>query len=117
MSFDLAKTPTIQAVTHADEHALADDLSQRVREAVSQAETTVEATEAEDARAVAQHSLEKARRAERALSALAPPLNRGAAAAIGQAGDELIESPGGAEKTEFKFGGLGGRKGGGGPGA
>src|SRR5258708_22312731 len=106
MSFDLAKTPTIQAVTHADEHALADDLSQRVREAVSQAETTVEATEAEDARAVAQHNLEKARRAERALSALARSLNAEAAAATKEAVGALIESAARGGKPKVKLAGL-----------
>jgi hypothetical protein len=106
MSFDLAKTSTLQAVTHADEHALADDLNQRVAESVAQAEGTAEATDAEDERAIAQQHLEKARRAERALSALARSLNAETAAATKAAVGALIESVAGGEKPKFKLAGL-----------
>ena len=102
MGFDLVRTPTLHAVTHADEQARASDLNQRVAEAIAQAHSTQEATEAEQARASAQQNLENTRRAERALSELARTLSEQTAAAADEAVVAMIESAAAGAKPEIK---------------
>ncbi len=102
MRFDLSKTPTLHAVTHADEQALAENLHQRVVEGVAQAEATPEAVEAEQVRAAAQQNLENTRRAERTLSALARTLNDQMSAATDEAISTFIETAAAGVKPDLK---------------
>jgi len=102
MSIDLAQTPTIHAVSTADEHTLVADLEQRVDASVRQAASQPEVIAAEEnERAAAQH-LARLTRAERALNVHAREITERTVAVRERALDSLIESASASEKLDFK---------------
>jgi len=68
MSFDIAQTPTLQAVATLDQHRLVEDLQRRVEEAVRLAEEQPEVIAAVEAQRQTEHALGRLQKAERALS-------------------------------------------------
>jgi hypothetical protein len=71
MSFDISKTPTLQAIATENEQQLADDLQQRVDAGLRLAEEQPEVIEATEAQSLAEAHLAKLQKAERALSQFA----------------------------------------------
>ena len=102
MSFDIAETPTLQAVTTLDQDRLAEDLQQRVEESVLQAAKQPEVVAAADAQRQAEHSLGQLQRAERALSQYTKETGEKLAAMRESALDAIIQSAAGGGKLDFK---------------
>ncbi len=102
MSFDIAKTPTLQAVATQDEQALAADLQKRVEEAIATADATDEVIAAAAAHREAEDRLSRLRKAERVLTAFAKSAREQSAAAAESVLNGLVESAISAEKLDFK---------------
>jgi hypothetical protein len=71
MSFDLARTPTLEAVSTKDQQALTQDLQKRVEESIATARARPEVVETREAQQRAEERLARLRKAERALSGYA----------------------------------------------
>ncbi len=101
MSFDISKTPTLEAVATADEQALAHDLQERVTEALNAAEQHAEVMEAAEAHRAATERLESFKTSQRVLNQYAKDardrLTRAAQTMI----DGIIESAALKAKPEF----------------
>jgi len=69
MSFDLAQTPTVEAVSTGDEALLVHDLQARVDESIVRAGKSPEVLVAMEAQRIAGEKLARLRKAERSLSA------------------------------------------------
>jgi hypothetical protein len=102
MSFDLAKTPTLEAVATADEHALAEDLHKRVEELIAQAGERPDCVESRETQRAAEERLAKLRKAERTLAAHAKESRDAMAAAETAALEAVIESASGKAKIDFR---------------
>jgi hypothetical protein len=102
MSFDLARTPTLQAVATQDEQMLAQDLQTRADESVAQAAAEPEVVEALEAHRAAQERLNRLRRAERLLTQSAKESREQMDAVSQTVLDLLIESAASGGKPEFK---------------
>ncbi|SRR5579883_565147 len=102
MGFDIAKTPTLQAVATQDEQALAQDLQKRVEEAIASVESQDEVAKARESHRAAAERLSKLRKAERWLSEFAKSSRDQAASAAESMLDGMIESAGTGEKPDFK---------------
>jgi len=102
MSFDIAKTPTLQAITTENEQQLADDLQQRVDAGLRQAEQQPEVMEAVEAQRLAEADLAKLQKAERALSRFTKEMSDKISAFRGAALDGIIESAAAGGKPDFK---------------
>jgi hypothetical protein len=102
MSFDLARTPTLEAVATQDEHRLAEDLRKRVEESITAAESQPDVVEAAQAQQATDDRLSRLKRAERALAVLAKELRAQAASAAQTAIETLIASACAGEKPDFK---------------
>src|SRR5437016_3923981 len=102
MSFDIARTPTLQAVATQDEHALAADLQKRVEEAIAAAESSGDVVAAVAAQRETEDRLAKLRKAERVLSAFAKSAREQTSAAAENVLNALVESAISAEKLDFK---------------
>jgi hypothetical protein len=102
MSFDIAQTPTLQAVATLDQELLVEDLQQRVETAARQAGELLEvvAANAEERRAA--DRLAQLRKAERVLSHFAKESGDRLADMRQRSLDALIESASGTEKLDFK---------------
>lgn len=101
MSFDLAQTPTVEAVSSGDEAALAQDLHARVEESIRTAGESGEVTAAMEAQRVAIERLARLKKAERSLSAFAKESRERAAVKAKAAMDAMIESAAEGGKPEF----------------
>jgi hypothetical protein len=102
MRFDLAQTPTLQAVATADERLLADDLRQRSAEAIAQAEQQPEVAEAAEAHRQAGQRLQQLQTAERSLHQHAKE-SRELTAGISRAAVEgIIEAAAVGKNLEFR---------------
>lgn len=102
MSFELVRTPTLEAVATGDEQALAGDLRKRVEEALAAAESKEEVMAAADGQREAEEKLARLRKAERALSQFAKSSREQAAAAAAGVLDAVIESAISLDKPDFK---------------
>jgi hypothetical protein len=102
MSFDLARTPTLEAVATNDEQALAEDLHKRVDEAVAAADANEEVAEACEAHLQAENRLTRLRKGERALTLYARESRDQMAAAEGAAMDAMIEWASAGKKIDFR---------------
>ena len=102
MSFDIARTPTLQAVATQDEQALAADLQKRVEEAIAAAEASDDVASAVAAHREAEDRLSKLRKAERVLTAFAKSAREQAAAVSENVLNALVDSAVAAKKLEFK---------------
>jgi hypothetical protein len=102
MSFDISKTPTLQAIATENEQQLADDLQQRVDAGLRQAEEQPEVIEATEAQSLADAHLAKLQKAERALSQFAKEMGDKISAFRAAALDGIIESAATGSKLDFK---------------
>ena len=102
MSFDIVKTPTLQAIATENEQQLADDLQQRVDAGLRQAEEQPEVIEATEAQSLAEAHLAKLQKAERALSQFAKEMGDKISAFRAAALDGIIESAATGSKLDFK---------------
>jgi hypothetical protein len=102
MSFDIAKTPTLQAVATENEQQLAEDLQQRVDAGLQQADEQPEVIAAAEAQGVAEAHLAKLQRAERALSQFAKDMSDKISVFREAALDGVIESAASGGKPDFK---------------
>src|SRR5579863_3306681 len=102
MSFDIVKTPTLQAIATENEQQLADDLQQRVDAGLRQAEEQPEVIEAAEAQRLAEAHLAKLQKAERALSGFTKEMSDKISAFRGAALDGIIESAAAGSKPDFK---------------
>jgi hypothetical protein len=102
MSFDIARTPTLEAVANADEQVLAQDLQKRVAEALSAAEKQPEVAEAEESQRAAAERLEKLRVSQRVLNQYAKDARERLAKSGQAAIDTIIESAAGKGKPDFQ---------------
>jgi len=101
MSFDLAQTPTVEAVSTVDEALLTQDLRARVEESIRMADESTEVTAAMEAQSIAIEKLARLRKAERSLSAFAKESRERAAAKAKGLLDTIIESAADNAKPEF----------------
>ena len=104
MSFDIARTPTLEAVVTADEQVLAEDLKKRVAEALSDAEKQPEVAAAVESQKMAEERVEKLRAAQRVLNQYAKDARERLARASEATVDMLVDSA--AEKGKPEFGKL-----------
>jgi len=102
MSFDIAKTPTLEAVANEEEKALAADLEKRVQEAIQSAESQSEVAAARESQAAAEQKLGNFKNAERWLTDFAKAALAQAAIAAETALNAWIASAAMAEKPQFK---------------
>ena len=102
MSFDISKTPTLQAIATDNEQQLADDLQRRVDAGLRQAEEQPEVIEATEAQSRADAHLAKLQKAERALSQFAKEMGDKISAFRAAALDGIIESAATGSKLDFK---------------
>jgi hypothetical protein len=102
MSFDISKTPTLQAIATDNEQELADDLQQRVDAGLRLADEQREVMEATEAQRLAEAHLVKLQKAERALSQFAKEMGEKISAFRGAALDGIIESVASGSKPDFK---------------
>jgi hypothetical protein len=102
MSFDIAKTPTLQAIATENEQQLADDLQQRVEAGLRQAEEQPEVIEAAEAQRLAEAHLAKLQKAERAFSQFAKEMSDKTTAFREAALDGIIESAASGVRPDFK---------------
>jgi hypothetical protein len=101
MNFDIASTPTLQAVATQDEQLLAQDLQSRVEEAITQVDGQPEVVEAAEAHRVAGERLARMRKAERVLNQYSKQA-RDQMTAISQAAlDAIIDTAASAGEPEF----------------
>ncbi len=101
MSFDLAQTPTVEAVSTGDEALLAQDLQARLDESIRQSDATAEVVAAMEAQRTAIGKLARLRTAERSLSAYTKDARERAARKARVAMDAIIESAAEGGKPEF----------------
>jgi hypothetical protein len=99
MSFDIARTPTLEAVANADGQALAQDLQKRVAEALSTAKKQREVVEATASQRAAAEQLERLRRSQRALNQYAKDARERLAKSSQAAIETIIESAAGIESA------------------
>src|SRR5580692_9414137 len=92
MSFDIARTPTLEAVVTGDERALAEDLKKRVAEALSDAEKQPEVAAAVESQKMAEERVEKLRAAQRVLNQYAKDARDRLARASEATVDMLVDS-------------------------
>jgi hypothetical protein len=102
MSFDIARTPTLQAVATLDPHLLVEDLQQRVDAAVQQAEELPEVAAAVEVLRQAEDRLTELKKAERALNQFSREASQKLMALREASLDTLIQAAGRGEKLEFK---------------
>jgi len=102
MSFDIAQTPTLQAVATLDQHLLVEDLQQRVDAAAQQAEELPEVVAATAMLRQTEDRLTQLRKAERALNQNAKETSEKLAALREASLDGLIQAAGSGEKLDFK---------------
>lgn len=102
MSFDIARTPTLQVVATGDEQQLVEDLQQRVEAAVRKAEETPAVVEAAEAEHHAQRQLASLQKAERALNRFAKETGEKLAGTREAALDAVIQSAANGDKLDFK---------------
>ena len=102
MSFDIARTPTLHAVSNGDEQQLADDLQERAEAAMRQAAETPAVVEAAEAQRQAEHNFLSLQKAERALNQFAKNAGEKLAEMREAALDAVIQSAGGTDKLDFK---------------
>jgi hypothetical protein len=101
MSFDISKTPTLEAVANADERVLAQDLQKRVADALSGAEQNPEVIEATEAHRTAADRLENLRTSQRALNQYAKDSRERLNRATQTMTDGIVESAAAKGKPEF----------------
>ena len=102
MSFDISRTPTLEAVATQDEQLLAQDLQKRVEEAIGSAESHEEIVAAAEGHRIAEDRLAKLRKAERALSQFSKTSREQAAATTQIVLDGVIESAISGDKPDLK---------------
>jgi hypothetical protein len=102
MSFDLARTPTLEAVSTKDQHALAQNLQKRAEESIAAAESRADVMEARQAQHKTEERLSRLRKAERALSAYARDSREQMAAGEMAAIESIVESAASKTKIDFK---------------
>ena len=102
MSFDIARTPTLQAVATGDERQLVEDLQQRVEAAARQAEELPAVRAAVEAQDRAEEHLAQLQRAERALNNFARDAGEKLGALRESALDSIIRSAANGDKLDFK---------------
>jgi hypothetical protein len=102
MSFDIARTPTLEAVATDDEQLLMQDLRKRMEEAVAQAELLPEVTAALAAQAAAAEQFARLRKAERALTEQSRHERESIAAMSEALLGAVIESAGAGAKPPMK---------------
>ncbi len=102
MSFDIARTPTLEAVATQDERVLAQDLQKRVEESLKVAEEQPEVVKAAEGHRAAEDRHAELRKAERTLSQHAKDLREQAAANAQAAIEALVESAATGDKPNFK---------------
>lgn len=102
MSFDIARTPTLQAVATGDEQQLVEDLQQRVEAAVRKAEETPAVVEAAEAEHQAQRQLASLQKAERTLNRFAKETGEKLGTTRETALDAVIQSAANGDKLDFK---------------
>lgn len=100
MSFDLARTPTLEAVSTKNQQALAQDLRKRAEQSIAAAEARPEVMEAREAQHKTEERLSRLRKAERALSAYARDSREQMAAGEIAAIEAMVES---ATKAKIDF--------------
>jgi len=101
MSFDIARTPTLEAVANADGQALAQDLQKRVAETLSAAEKQAEVVEATESQLAAAERLDRLRTSQRVLNQYAKETRERIAKNSQAAIDTIIESAAGKGKPDF----------------
>ncbi len=102
MSFHVAETPTLEAVATEDERLLAQDLENRVAEAVRKADSDVSVSEAAEAKKQAQDRLERFRVAERVLHQHAKEARERIAATAEKALEHVVETAASGKRLEFR---------------
>lgn len=102
MSFDIARTPTLQAVATGDEQQLVEDLQQRVEAAVRKAEETPAVAEATEAQRHAERQLASLQKAERTLNRFAKETGEKLGTTRETALDAVIQSAANGDKLDFK---------------
>jgi hypothetical protein len=102
MSFDIARTPSLEAVAMEDEQRLAAGLQKRVEEAMESAESDADVVAAREAHRAAEEKLAALRKAERSLTVFAKTSREQAAVAARNMLDALIESAGAGEAPEVR---------------
>ena len=101
MTFDIARTPTLEAVATADEQALAEDLRKRVAEALSDAEKLPEVAQAAEAQRAALERVERLRAAQRVLNQFGKDARERLTRASEATVDALIDSAASKGKPDF----------------
>jgi hypothetical protein len=101
MSFDISKTPTLEAVANADEQVLAHDLQQRVAEALSAAEQNPDVAAAAQEHRTAAERLENLRTSQRTLNQYAKDARERLSKATQTMIDSIVESSVAKGKPEF----------------
>jgi hypothetical protein len=102
MSFDIARTPTLEAVATQDEQLLAHDLQKRLEQSILAAEAQDDVVKAVEEQRTAEDKLTKLRKAERSLTQFAKASREQALAAAQTALDGVIESAMFNEKPDLK---------------
>ena len=102
MDFDLARTPTLQAVATADERRLVEDLQQRVETAAREPEELPDVLAAVEAHGRAEEHLARLQKAERALNAFAKETGEKLGTLRESAWDGMIRNAGAGDKLDFK---------------
>jgi hypothetical protein len=102
MSFDLARTPTLEAVATKDQQTLAQDLQKRAEESIAAAEARPEVVAARAAQQRAEERLNRLRKAERGLSSYAKDSREQMAAMEIVAIEAMVESAATKNKIDFK---------------
>jgi hypothetical protein len=100
-SFDIGRTPTLEAVATGDEQALAQDLQARVAELLKSAEEQPEVVEATESQRGAAERLEKLRASQRALNQFAKDARARLATSQQNAIESAIESAAVSNKPSF----------------
>ena len=102
MSFDLARTPTLEAVATEDQQVLSRDLQARVEESIRQMEAQPDIAAAGEAQRVAEERLARLQKAERVLSRYANEARGKISATIQAALDTIVESAVSGGEPDFK---------------
>jgi len=102
MSFDIVRTPTLQAVATGDEQQLVEDLQDRVEAAARAAEETAAVIEAAAAQGIAEQNLASLKKAERALNQFAKETGEKLGSLRETALDAVIQSAASGDKLDFK---------------
>ncbi len=102
MTFDVAQTPTLQAVATQDEQLLTLDLQKRAEESIGQVESQPEVAQACEAQNVAEERLHRLQKAERFLSQFAKESHARMLESAQAALDAIVESAASGGKLDFK---------------